>query len=345
MTATLALERITAGRRSRQRRRRVATGCLAVLALFLAVTMLCLGETTYSLSEVTQVLLGEQVKGASFAVGTLRLPRALAGILAGLAFGAAGAGFQTMLRNPLASPDIIGISAGASAAAVWCILVLHWSGPTVSVIAVVAGLAVAAAIYALAGGGEAAGGRLILIGIGVGAMLHSVVSYLLLNASAWDVPTAVRWLAGSLNGIRMEAIAPLALAVVVLGGALLFAGRDLRALEFGDQIATALGVRVDVTRLVLVLAAVGLVAFATATTGPIAFVAFLAGPIATRLVGAGAPVILPAALTGAVLVLAGDLLGQFAFDTRFPVGVVTGMVGAPYLLFLLIRLNRAGGSA
>ncbi|MDQ7991745.1 MAG: iron chelate uptake ABC transporter family permease subunit [Propionicimonas sp.] len=344
MTA-LALERVTTGRRTRQRRRRVATLALVALVLVLGVTMLCLGETTYSLAEVGRVLLGEQVKGASFAVGTLRLPRALAGILAGLAFGAAGASFQTMLRNPLASPDIIGISAGASAAAVWCILVLHWSGPAVSVIAVVAGLVVAGAIYALARGGESAGGRLILIGIGVGAMLDSVVSYLLLNASAWDVPTAVRWLTGSLNGIRMEAIAPLAVAVVVLGGALLFVARDLRALEFGDQSATALGVRVDAVRLVLVLAAVGLVAFATATTGPIAFVAFLAGPIATRLVGAGAPVVLPAALTGAALVLAADLLGQFAFDTRFPVGVVTGMIGAPYLLFLLIRLNRAGGSA
>ncbi|MEN0071145.1 MAG: iron chelate uptake ABC transporter family permease subunit [Propionicimonas sp.] len=344
MTA-LALERVTTGRRTRQRRRRVATLALVALVLVLGVTMLCLGETTYSLAEVGRVLLGEQVKGASFAVGTLRLPRALAGILAGLAFGAAGASFQTMLRNPLASPDIIGISAGASAAAVWCILVLHWSGPAVSVIAVVAGLVVAGAIYALARGGESAGGRLILIGIGVGAMLDSVVSYLLLNASAWDVPTAVRWLTGSLNGIRMEAIAPLAVAVVVLGGALLFVARDLRALEFGDQSATALGVRVDAVRLVLVLAAVGLVGFATATTGPIAFVAFLAGPIATRLVGAGAPVVLPAALTGAALVLAADLLGQFAFDTRFPVGVVTGMIGAPYLLFLLIRLNRAGGSA
>ena len=344
MTA-LALERVVAGRRSRQRRRLLATGGLGLAALVLAVTMLCLGETTYSLEEVARVLLGEQVKGASFAVGTLRLPRALAGILAGFAFGAAGAAFQTMLRNPLASPDIIGISAGASAAAVWCILVLHWSGPAVSAIAVVAGLLVAAAIYALARGSEATGGRLILIGIGVGAMLASVVSYLLLNASAWDVPTAIRWLTGSLNGIRMEAIGPLAAAVLGLGGALLFVGRDLRALEFGDQTAAALGVRVDATRLVLVLAAVGLVAFATATTGPIAFVAFLAGPIATRLVGAGAPVIVPAALTGAVLVLAADLLGQFAFDTRFPVGVVTGMIGAPYLLFLLIRLNRAGGSA
>ena len=197
----------------------------------------------------------------------------------------------------------------------------------------------------LARGGEASGGRLILIGIGVGAMLDSVVSYLLLNASAWDVPTAVRWLTGSLNGTRMAEVGPLAIAVVVLGGVLLVLGRDLGALQFGDQTATALGVRVDAVRVVMVLAAVGLVAFATATTGPIAFVAFLAGPIATRVAGPGTPVLLPAALVGAALVLGADLLGQFAFSTRFPVGVVTGILGAPYLIFLLARINRAGGSA
>ncbi len=344
MTA-LALERVVAGRRTRSRRRRVAAGGLAVLVLGLVVAMLVLGETVYPLSDVLSVLAGEQVKGASFAIGTLRLPRALAGLLAGLAFGAAGATFQTMLRNPLASPDIIGISAGASAAAVWCILVLKWSGPVVSVVAVAAGLLTAGLIAWLARGGESGGGRLILIGIGVGAMLDSVVSYLLLNASAWEVPTAVRWLTGSLNGTRMEEIGPLAIAVAVLGGGLLLLGRDLRALQFGDHTAAALGVRVDPVRIVLVLAAVGLVAFATATTGPIAFVAFLAGPIATRLAGPGAPVLLPAALVGAALVLGADLLGQFAFSTRFPVGVVTGILGAPYLIVLLARINRAGGSA
>ncbi len=344
MTA-LTLQAVSAGRRSRRSRRLTVTVILAALVVTLGLLGLMLGATVYSLDDVVRVLAGEKVQGASFAIGSLRLPRVLAGTMAGLAFGAAGTTFQTMLRNPLASPDIVGISAGASAAAVFCILVLHWSGPAVSLVAIVVGLATAALIYWLARGGESAGGRLILIGIGVGAMLDSVVSYLLLNASAWDVPMAVRWLTGSLNGTRLDELPPLALAVVVFGGVILLLGRNLKALEFGDQTATALGVRVDASRLALVLCAVGLVSFATAVTGPIAFVAFLAGPIATRLVGAGSQVVLPAALTGAVLVLAADLLGQFAFDTKFPVGVVTGILGAPYLLFLLARINRAGGSA
>ena len=186
---------------------------------------------------------------------------------------------------------------------------------------------------------------LILIGIGVGAMMDAVVSYLLLRAAVWDLPAAIRWLTGSLNGSRMEDVPPLALAVVVLVPIVVLLGRDLGALELGDASATALGVRVDRTRILLVLAAVALACFATATTGPIAFVAFLAGPIAARIVGSGAPVILPAALTGAVLVLAADLLGQFAFDTKFPVGVITGILGAPYLIYLLIRTSRRGGSS
>jgi iron complex transport system permease protein len=306
--------------------------------------MLILGNTIYPPEDVVAVLSGEQVPGASFAVGTLRLPRMLAAVLAGLAFGAAGATFQTMLRNPLASPDVIGISAGSSVAAVFCIVVLRLSGIAVSIVAVAFGLITAAAIYLLAKGRENTNGRLILTGIGIGALLSAVVSYLLLKASQYDIPAAYRWLAGSLNATRLAELPPLALAVLVLLPLVLILARRLEAMELGEDMAHALGVPVERTRLLLVLGAVGLVAFATATTGPIAFVAFLCGPIATRLVGAGRSHILPAALMGAALVLGADLIGQFAFDTKFPVGVVTGILGAPYLLILLIRLNRFGRS-
>jgi iron complex transport system permease protein len=322
----------------------VVVASLAVLVAVLALAMLMLGNTLYSPSEVFRAVVGEEVSGASFAVGTLRLPRALAAVLAGLAFGAAGSVFQTMLRNPLASPDVIGISAGCSVAAVACIVVFHVSGPAVSVVSVVFGLAVAAFIYLLAKDREGAGGKLVLMGIGVGALMNAVVSYLLLKASEYDIPAAYRWLTGSLNASRMESLAPLALAVAVLLPAILVLVRGLEAIEMGDDMAKALGGRVELTRALLILGAVGLVAFATSTTGPIAFVAFLSGPIAIRLTGPGRPCILPAALLGATLVLGADLIGQFAFDTRFPVGVITGILGAPYLLFLLVRLNRSGGS-
>jgi iron complex transport system permease protein len=125
---------------------------------------------------------------------------------------------------------------------------------------------------------------------------------------------------------------------------LLIQARSLGMLRLGDDSAAGLGVRVDATRVLFIVGAVALLAFATAATGPIAFVAFMAGPIAARITGPGASLLVPSALVGAVLVLAGDLLGQFAFGSRYPVGVITGILGAPYLIHLLIRTNRTGGS-
>lgn len=339
------VEPLRSGRRRRSRRHALALAVLAALLVALLGAMLMLGRTIYPAGDVLAVVLGADVPGASFTVGTLRLPRALAGALAGLAFGLAGSTFQTMLRNPLASPDVIGITSGASAAAVVSLVVLHWSATPTLLLSLVVGVGTAAVIYAAARGGESTGGRLILIGIGIGAMLDSVVAFVISRAAEWDVPVAMRWLTGSLNGVKMDDVAPLAIAVAVLLPLALVLSRDLRALELGDASATALGVRVDRSRVLLILAAVALACFATATTGPIAFVAFLAGPIAARVVGPGRSLAVPAALVGACLVLGADLLGQFAFDTKFPVGVITGILGAPYLLFLLVRTSRLGGSS
>lgn len=319
--------------------------CLAVVTLILAGIILYLGNTRYPLSVILRVLAGEEIKGATFAIMTLRLPRMLAGLLAGMAFGMAGCTFQTMLRNPLASPDIIGITSGSSVAAVFCILVLQVSGSVVSFAAIISGLLVSTLIYTLSRGGSFSGGRLILIGIGLQAMLNAVISYLLLRANQYDVPAALRWLNGSLNGIQMKSIPALLFAVLLFGGLLILLGRKLKILELGEHSAITLGLRTDQTRILLVLCAVFLIAVATAVTGPISFVAFLAGPIAGWLAGKGIATILPAGLTGAVLVLLADIIGQYAFDTNFPVGIITGILGAPYLLYLLIRMNRTGGAA
>jgi iron complex transport system permease protein len=296
------------------------------------------------MSVVLRVLLGEEIQGASFAIATIRLPRMLAGLLVGVAFGMAGSTFQTMLRNPLASPDIIGVTSGSSLGAVFCLLVLNISGTTVSLVSVISGLVIAVLIYLLAKIGHFSGGKLILIGIGIQAMLRAVISLLLLRASQHDVPAAMRWLSGSLNGIRMSSISMLFIVVAVFGTIIILLGRHLKILELGEQSAITLGMRTDMTRLLLVLSAVFLIAFSTAVTGPIAFVAFLAGPIATKLVGSGVSNELPAGLVGAILVLGGDLIGQFAFATKYPVGIITGILGAPYLILLLIRMNQKGGS-
>jgi iron complex transport system permease protein len=341
----IKLDTIRTGMLQRRARLITVTMLLTALTLLLAFLMLILGNTTYPLGTVIRTLLGEQIKGASFAINTLRLPRMLIGLFVGLAFGIAGNTFQTMLRNPLASPDIIGVTSGSSVAAVLCILVLNISGSIVSVAAVISGLIVAALIYILSRGGSFSGGRLILIGIGIQAMLNAVISFLLLNANQYDVPAALRWLSGSLNGMQMKDVPGLFVVVVVFGSVITLLGKHLKILELGEQSAITLGLKADQTRLLLVLCAVFLIAFATAVTGPIAFVAFLAGPIAGRLVGRGSSNVLPAGLVGAALVLGADIIGQFAFDIRFPVGIITGILGAPYLLFLLVRINRTGGAA
>ncbi len=346
-TATLAPitgHAVAGGRRRRSRRRTVVTLALAVGVVVVLAASLMIGQTIYSPDAVLRVLLGETVPGASFTVGELRLPRAVLAILAGFAFGIAGVTFQTMLRNPLASPDIIGITAGASAAAVFGIVILSLGDTAVSVLAVAGGLATAGVIYLLSNKGGFAGTRLILIGIGVAAMLDAAITYVLSKAASYDLQTAMRWLAGSLNGATWEVVLPLAIASAVLVPALLSRSRDLTVMRLGDDAAASLGVRLQGTRVVVIVAAVALLAFATAATGPIAFVAFMAGPIAARIVGPGGSLLLPSGLIGALLVQLADLLGQFAFDSRYPVGVVTGVLGAPFLIYLLIRTNRSGGS-
>jgi iron complex transport system permease protein len=339
-----AVDLVVRGRRRRTLRRAATIGGLALLVVGVYAFSLMYGQTFYGPREVYDVLRGETVPGASFTVGELRFPRATLAVLAGAAFGLGGITFQTMLRNPLASPDIIGISSGASAAAVVAIVTFSASEARVSLVAILAALATAILIYVLAYRDGVVGTRLILIGIGVAAMLDSIVSYTLLRSAIWDLQTAMRWLTGSLNNATWEQVQPLAVAMLVGIPLLLSQSRGLSLTQQGDDSASSLGVRVERTRIVAIVAAVTLIAFATAAAGPIAFVAFLSGPIAARIIGGGTSLMVPAALVGSLLVLSADLVGQFAFENRYPVGVVTGVLGAPYLVYLLIRTNRSGGS-
>ena len=326
----------------RRARAIIANVSLIAIVLCICIMMLLYGNTNYSLDVVIRVLRGENIQGATFAIATLRLPRMLSGLLVGIAFGIAGNTFQTMLRNPLASPDIIGVTSGSSVAAVFCILVLGLSGPAVSIISVISGLLVSMLIYLLSKDISFSGSRLILIGIGIQAMLQAAISFLLLKASQYDVPGAMRWLSGSLNGMTMKGIPTLFIVVMVFGIISLLFTKYLQVIELGDEFATTLGIRLNLVRIILILSTVFLIAFATSTTGPIAFVAFLAGPIASKIVGRGSSNVLASGLVGALLVLSSDMIGQYVFSTRFPVGVITGILGAPYMLFLLICINRRG---
>lgn len=343
MVAYTAQQNAIRRKRNALQRLRVAVLLLALSVAAFAITLV-LGRSFTSPADVFHVLIGENIAGASFTVGQLRLPRAVLAVLAGASFGMAGAAFQVILRNPLASPDIIGISSGASAAAVFAIVILGMDGLAVSFLAVFVGLATAMVVYGLSSRHGVAGPRLILVGIAISAMLESVIAYVLARAPAWNLQEALRWLTGSLNGASLVQALPLLVVLALLGGLLVSRGRDLEALRLGDDTAAALGVPVAATRMLVIVCAVGLISTATAVTGPIAFVAFLSGPIAARIMGGTGSTLVPAGLVGALLVLIGDFVGQVLLPSRYPVGVVTGALGAPYLIFLIIRVNRSGGA-
>lgn len=335
-------EKTRQSRRNSSRRGQVVISTLAGLTLVLFAVSVLLGTYTVTIPDFFRILSGEQIPGATFIVLDVKLPRATVGVLVGVAFGIAGAIFQTMLRNPLASPDIIGISYGASAAAVSAIVIFGAAGIAISWAALLGALAVAAAIYTLSRRGGVAGYRLILVGIGFAAVLQAVVSYLITRTDARTAQDALVWISGSLNPATWDRAAILGLTLVVLLPATVVLSRSLRGLELGDDAAAGLGVRVEPARLGLIIAGVALCAVATAAAGPVAFIAFLSGPIARRLLRGRAS--LPAAgLVGAVIVLGADFIAaNMISGVSLPVGVVTGALGAPFLLWLLATSNRTG---
>jgi iron complex transport system permease protein len=322
--------------------------CLATLGAAFAVFVwsLAVGDFPIPVGEVLATLFGGGSKSTTFIVRTLRLPRGLTALLVGAAFGLSGAIFQRLARNPLASPDIIGVNAGAAAAAVFVIVVVKGTSVQVTMGALAGSILTAVAIYLLAYKRGVSGYRLVLVGIGVTAMLTSVVSYLLTRAEIFDAQRAVVWLTGSLNGRGWEHVRPVSLALLILLPVTIAMARHLRVLELGDDTARGLGLRVERSRGVLLLAATGLAALGTASAGPVGFVALVAPQIARRLVGGRSLALLPAAAVGALLMVAADLVGRRAFaPTELPVGIITAILGAPYLLFLLARANRVGTDA
>lgn len=329
-----ALDVVRRARRAPVRHhRRLLAGLLVALVGAFAARVL-LGDYTVTVPDFVRILGGEQLPGATYIVMESKLPRAVLAVLVGVAFGVGGAIFQTTLRNPLASPDIVGVSLGASAAAITVIALAGWTGWPVSAAAIVGALAVALAVRAVAG--DHGGFRLVLAGIGLAAAMQSVIQYVFTRVDEYDVQLVLRWLTGSVNGVAWQAIGLLSLALAVLLPATAWVARSLRATELGDDTAAGLGVGRGRTDLLMLLGVL-LVAVAVAAAGPVAFVAFLSGPIA-RALNHGRTTLPAAALVGAVIVLAGDYAGAYAFaDLNLPVGVVTGAFGAPFLLWLLAR--------
>ncbi|MCR5771947.1 MAG: iron ABC transporter permease [Butyrivibrio sp.] len=312
---------------------------MLILVAGLTCLNLTIGEKNYSILEVLNMIIS---KSDNYIVMKLRLPRTLAAIFCGMAFGIAGNTFQTLLGNPLASPDIIGVSSGSTVAAVYCILFLNLNRGIVSLLAVIAGLVAALLIYKISNTDGYSANRLILTGIGAQAFFTALINWMIMKAAEYDVATAMRWMTGNLNGITVDSL-PFLIIIVLISLIIMSNLRNaLRSLELGEAYATILGVRTDFIRTILIICSVCLIAFATAISGPISSIAFLSGPIATRICGKSQTNLASSALTGAILVLAGDFIGQNILPTRYPVGIITGILGAPYLIYLLISQNKGG---
>lgn len=327
------------------RRRRNITIILTLVAIALGslVLMMMVGSYFLSASDVVRSVLHiSDDPAADFIVQDLRLPRAIAALCVGLALGISGTLFQQLLANPLASPDFIGISLGASFAAIAGILVFNLDGYAISTAALLGALGSALLIYLIAWRDGVSGYRFILVGIGVSAFMLACVNYLIARADIYAASEAMRWVVGSLGQSGARELQALVVALVFLVPTALLLNRPLRALELGDDAARALGTQVEWCRLGLIAVSVALVAFATAVAGPIVFVALIAGPVARRILGAAPGVIVGSALVGVIIVAGADLVAQHALPVALPTGVVTGAVGAPYLIWLLASINREG---
>ena len=324
----------------RLRPRVIVVSAIALVVLVVIVlASLMIGTRPLGPAELTEVLSGEARPSLTRSVLGRRLPRALTAACVGALLGMSGAAFQSISRNPLGSPDIIGFTSGAATAAVFQIVVLGGGMLATATAAVLGGILTALAVYLLARRDGVTGGlRLVLVGIGVGAVVSALSSLLIARARVEDALVAQLWTSGSLIGRGWPHVWATVVALAIVVPLLLWLGRSLALIEMGDDSAHGVGVRVESTRFTAMIVAVGAAAVATAAAGPIAFIAFAAGQIARRLAPVPGVLIGLSALIGAVLLAGADLLSQnLDVGLRTPVGLVTSVLGGVYLLWLLAR--------
>ena len=328
------------------RPRLVAVNLALVVLLFL---LLCLnvgqGDYPISVPDVARVILGGGTEAEHFIVWELRLPRSVVGLLVGAGFGMSGAIWQSITGNPLASPDLLGITAGASAGAV---AVIIFGGTTflggaigVPMAAMAGGLLTGVVIYLLAWRRGIEGFRLVLIGVAVNGILLALTNWMLVLGEIWDAQEATVWLNGSLNGRDWDHAWPAAIALGLIGAVALASTFELSALKLGDDTARALGVRVQLSQSVLLIASVLLAAMCVTAAGPVGFIAFVAPQMTLRIARTAGPPLFASALMGAALVVGSDYVARVLLPVELPVGIVTTAIGGPFLMYLIIRTNRS----
>jgi iron complex transport system permease protein len=319
--------------------RRAVVVCLAMLlaVLVLGVLTIVAGEGGIALSELPAVIAGEGSRVQEWILLTNRLPRLLVAVGAGAAFAVPGSIFQSVTRNPLGSPDVIGLGSGAAAGA--AVAALVWPGVVPVPVGALIGCVIAVSAVLLgAGRGTRAPFRMVVVGIAVGAMALAVVQLVLTKTNEQEATQLAVWINGSLQSRRWSDVVTIAVALLVLLPCALALSARLQVVEMGDDAATGLGVAPAATRRWAILVGVALTAAAVSVAGPVAFVALSAPQIARRLTRSTGPGMVAAACTGAVVLVAADLLAQHApWGVQYPVGVLTAALGGVYLAVLLLR--------
>lgn len=312
---------------------------LALLTLVVTAWTLTTGAYPLSLAQVWAALINDPDAGfARTVVVDWRLPRALAAVIFGAALGASGAVFQSLTRNPLASPDIIGFTAGSYTGALIVIILVHGSYLMLVGGALFGGVATAFLVYLLAWRRRGVQGfQLIIVGIAISAMLASVNTWLTLTADLEVAMSAAAWGAGSLNGTGWGQTLFGGGVIVILLMALAALGPGIRQLELGDDAARATGIRAEPVRLTAMAVGIALVAAVIAAAGPIAFIALAAPQIARRLTRTPGVSVAHAAFAGALILAAADFTAQHLLPIALPVGVVTVVAGGGYLVWLIVR--------
>jgi iron complex transport system permease protein len=306
----------------------------------IALTTLLTGKYPIALPDALNALVGQGDDMVRMIVLEWRLPRAILAFLLGGALGMSGAIFQSLTRNPLGSPDIIGFSAGSYTGALVAILLMSGGYYETALGALVGGIITAMAVYMLASRRGVQGFRLIIVGIGVAAMLSAFNSWMIRETDLQVAIAAAIWGAGSLNGLGFEQLVPVAIALCIITPLTLHFSRPMRQLEMGDDVAMASGVNANMTRVLLIVFGVALTAIVTAAAGPISFISLAAPQIARRLPRSAGVALIPSALMGGLLLLSADWLTQHAFSVQLPVGVMTVSVGGAYFLWILVKEAR-----
>ncbi|THV37115.1 FecCD family ABC transporter permease [Glycomyces buryatensis] len=325
-------------------RRRTAAAIGGTLLVLLAIAFWAASTGSFAMGfdRLWAALTMNGTTADEFIVWTVRLPRLVTGICVGACLGLAGVLFQTLSRNPLGSPDILGLTQGATTGALLSLILLGGSLATTSAFAALGALGTGLTIYLLTRGGDPSGYRLVLVGIGVAAILAGINGYLLTRTNTIDAFRAVYWLTGDLSGRDWDQAG--AVAAVLAAGtiATCILVRGLDALRLGDATATALGVKVNGVQVAALITASVVTAGGVAVAGPLAFVALAAPHIAARLTGSSRS-FLCAALVGALIVTAADAAAIVGIGERqLPTGVVTGVVGGIYLMWLLVTQRKKG---